>query len=758
MRRPFFIPGLLIATVLFEYVVAEFYKLGIHPVNNPVCRASNGTHDLVDQLWMRINDGLERGPRQRQYVRLTKRPQAHRVRRAIDKTQLARQLAVAENSKAGKIVSTGALYDLNLSNQDDVQGIVAGSVFDEKVAIDQLALGHEAAQDLDFRICQLGAQGRVDNQSRNIVHGTYYPLRKIQGQLGLATLLNYRDYQDNTAMIKLTKSYMTGEGSGQLLYETIGNCFDRIVEENPDSPALIVPFQDVRWTYREFQAQVDRLAAGLISLGIETGDRVGIWGPNSYEWVLTQFATARIGAIMVCINPAYRLFELEYVMNKVECKAIISAERFKSSEYLQMLNALAPEIATCEPGYLRAATLPHLTTVIRMGDGRSPGMFNFEEVCELGGKHAKRRLAEFSTELGPDDAINIQFTSGTTGSPKGATLTHCNILNNGYNAGLGMRFTPGDKLCMPVPLYHCFGMVLGVLACVTTGAAIVLPSPVYDPVSTLRAVEEEQCTALHGVPTMFVTELDHPDFESFDVSSLRTGIIAGAPCPEELMKRIIADMHMDNVLIAYGQTELSPVNHMTLPEDSLENRTQTVGRPIPYIEVKIVDANDRVVPIGEQGEICTRGYSVMKGYWNDEEKTAETIIDGWLHSGDLGTMNEHGYVRITGRIKDMIIRGGENIYPREIEEFLSTHPDIREVQVFGVEDMRMGEEVCAWIRLRKDSSVTQDDIQEFCKGQISHFKIPRYVRFVEEFPMTVTGKVRKVEMRAMMAEELRGAA
>jgi fatty-acyl-CoA synthase len=558
-------------------------------------------------------------------------------------------------------------------------------------------------------------------------------------------------------MQKLTKSYMTGEGSGQLLYETIGNCFDRVAADNPDNTALVVCHQDIRWTYSEFRKQVDRLATGLLALGIKPGDRVGIWGPNSYEWVLTQFATAKIGAIMVCINPAYRLFELEYVLNKVECKAIISAEAFKSSKYLSMLTALAPEIATCEAGYLRSKRLPNLETVIRMGDEQSAGMFNFEEVCSLGDADTYERLAGLAETLGADDAINIQFTSGTTGNPKGATLTHCNILNNGYNAGQGMGFTPDDTLCMPVPLYHCFGMVLGVLACVSTGATIVLPSPVYDPISTLAAVQEEKCTALHGVPTMFVTELDHPEFGAFDVSTLRTGIIAGAPCPEELMKRIIGDMHMENVLIGYGQTELSPVNHLTLPNDSLENRTQTVGRPIPYIEVKIVDQADRVVPIGEQGEICTRGYSVMQGYWNDAEKTAETIVNGWLHSGDLGTMNEHGYVRITGRIKDMIIRGGENIYPREIEEFLFTHPQISEVQVFGIEDPKMGEEVCAWIHLKDGQTATEEQIREFCKGQISHFKIPRYVRFVDEFPMTVTGKIRKIEMRAIMAEELKAA-
>jgi len=558
-------------------------------------------------------------------------------------------------------------------------------------------------------------------------------------------------------MKKLTQSYMTGEGSGQLLYETIGSCFDRVVEQNPDTIALVVRHQNIRWTYRELGEQVERLATGLIALGIEPGDRVGIWGPNSYEWVLTQFATAKIGAIMVCVNPAYRLYELEFVLNKVECKAIIAAEKFKSSEYLNMLNTLAPELSSCEPGYLRAKKLPNLTTVIRMGNSRSPGMFNFEEVCSLESENASDRYAAALSTLRPDDAINIQFTSGTTGNPKGATLTHVNILNNGYHCGTGMGLTPEDKVCIPVPLYHCFGMVLGVLAAMSHGSTMVFPSPVYDPLSTLEAVQAEKCTALHGVPTMFVTELDHPDFATFDVSTLRTGIIAGAPCPEELMKQIISDLHMDKVLIGYGQTEVSPINHMTLPEDSLENRTQTVGRPIPYVEIKIVDAENRVVPIGEQGEICTRGYSVMKGYWNDDTKTDETIVEGWLHSGDLGTMNEHGYVRITGRIKDMIIRGGENIYPREIEEFLYTHPKVSEVQVFGVEDVKMGEEVCAWIQLKDKETVTPEDIREFCKGQISHFKIPRYVRFVDEFPMTVTGKIRKIEMRAMMAEELKAA-
>lgn len=555
-------------------------------------------------------------------------------------------------------------------------------------------------------------------------------------------------------MHSLTQSYMTGEGKGQLLYETIGSCFDRVVAANQDRPAIVVRHQDRRATWAEFHADVENLAVGLLAIGIEPGDRVGIWGPNSYEWVLTQLATAKIGAIMVCLNPAYRLVELEYALGKADCKAIIMAEKFKSSDYLALLNELLPEIAQAEPGALESPRLPCLRTVIRMGEGVTPGMLNFDAVCSLGGETERRQLQSLMRTLQPDDAINIQFTSGTTGAPKGATLSHVNILNNACNTANSMRFSNEDSLCIPVPLYHCFGMVLGVLACVSVGATMVFPGDAYDPVQTLRAVEEERCSALHGVPTMFISQLDHPEFGRFDVSSLRTGVIAGAPCAENLMKRIIADMHMDQVLIGYGQTELSPINHMTLPDDSLENRTQTVGRPIPYVEVKIVDQDDRVLPVGEQGEICTRGYSVMRGYWNDEERTAETIVNGWLHSGDLGTMDRHGYVRITGRIKDMIIRGGENIYPREVEEFLYSHPAISEVQVFGIPDEKMGESVCAWVQLKPGSALSEDELGEYCRDQIAHFKIPRHVRFVDEFPMTVTGKIRKVEMRQSMIDEL----
>lgn len=556
-------------------------------------------------------------------------------------------------------------------------------------------------------------------------------------------------------MNKLTQSYFCGASDTQIIYRTIGEYFDEIVERFPNGEALVVRHQPVRWSWAQLKVEVDRLATGLLALGVEPGDRVGIWGPNSYEWVLTQIATAKIGAIMVCVNPAYRLYELEYALKKVECKTIIAAESFKTSDYLGMLNALAPELAQSEPGQLQSEKLPYLKTVIRMGDGQSPGMYNFASVCGAGGEAEVSRLQELKSILKPDDAINIQFTSGTTGSPKGATLTHCNILNNGYLAGEAMRFTDQDRLCIPVPLYHCFGMVLAVLACVTHGATMVFPDEAFDPLTTLQAVNDEKCTALHGVPTMFITELDHPEFGTFDLSSLRTGLMAGAPCPEEVMKRVIGEMHMLDILIGYGQTEVSPINNMTLPDDDLKRRTQTVGRAVPWVEIRIVDSDGRVVAVGEKGEICTRGYSVMRGYWNDAERTAETIdAAGWLHSGDLGIMDEEGYVQVVGRIKDMIIRGGENIYPREVEEFLYSHPAISEVQVFGIADAKMGEEVCAWIQLAEGEQLLEDDVKAFCKDQITHFKVPRHIRFVDEYPMTVTGKIQKFIMREKMQEEM----
>ena len=560
-------------------------------------------------------------------------------------------------------------------------------------------------------------------------------------------------------MTGLTQSYACGASSDPIIYDTIGNFFERIVEEHPDTEALVVCHEGVRWTYEEFNRHIDDLAAGLLALDIGPGDRVGIWGPNTSEWALTQMATAKIGAILVNINPAYRLYELEYALNKSGCRAIVSAERFKSSKYLEMLYVLAPALKTCPPGRLRSHKIPSLEIVIRMGEEESPGMLNFPAVCEMGGDTEYQRLKELRSELRPDDAINIQFTSGTTGNPKGATLTHCNILNNGHLTGAGMRLTTSDRLCIPVPLYHCFGMVLGNLACFSHGATAVYPSLVFDPLETLRAVEAERCTALHGVPTMFVTELSHPEFEKFDLSTLRTGVMAGAPCPVDVMKRVISDMNMKHILIGYGQTEVSPINHLTLPDDPVEKRVETVGRAVPWIEIKLVDSEGRVVPIGEKGEVCTRGYSVMLSYWDDEEQTRETIDEArWLHSGDLGIMDADGYLRIVGRIKDMIIRGGENIYPREVEEFLYTHPAIREVQVFGIPDQRMGEEVCAWIELEEGASLSEEEVKAYCKGQITHFKIPKHVRFVDEYPMTVTGKIQKFRMSEMMAEELLSAA
>jgi len=556
-------------------------------------------------------------------------------------------------------------------------------------------------------------------------------------------------------MTSITQSYHCGLADSPILYQTIGRYLDTIAKRYPDNEALVVCHQSIRWTYREFNCEVDRLAKGLLALGIRPGDRVGIWGPNSYEWTLVQFATAKIGAILVCINPAYGLYDLEYALNKVACKLLVSAEKFKHSNYLAMLLELIPELEDCDAQLLKTEKLPELETIVRMGNGHSAGMLNFEHVCALGGEVETRKLEFITHQLQPDDAINIQFTSGTTGSPKGATLSHTNILNNGYLSGKGMGFTDQDRLCIPVPLYHCFGMVLGNLACIAHGATIVYPSDAFDPLTTLEVVQRERCTALHGVPTMFISELDHPRFHEFDLSTLRTGIMAGAPCPVEVMKRVISDMHMADVLIGYGQTEVSPLNHLTLPEDPIEKRVETVGRAVPWVEIKLVDSDGRVVATGEKGEICTRGYSVMKGYWNDKQKTDETIDDThWLHSGDLGTMDSEGYVRVVGRIKDMIIRGGENIYPREVEEFLYRHPKVSEVQVFGVSDERLGEEVCAWVQTIEGEILSEDELRKFCEGKIAHFKIPRHVQFVDHYPMTVTGKIQKFVMREKMTKIL----
>jgi fatty-acyl-CoA synthase len=556
-------------------------------------------------------------------------------------------------------------------------------------------------------------------------------------------------------MPRLTQSYAHGVSSTPLIGDTIGVHFDKSAERWPDRPALIVRQQNVRWTYRELKEQVDAFAAGLLALGLAPGDRIGIWSPNNAEWVITQFATAKAGLILVNINPAYRTYELEYALNKVGCKALITAERFKTSDYLGMLRELMPEIEGAAPGEVRAKRVPTLTTLIRIDGGETPGYVRFDDVLGMGGERHRRMLAELQPKLQFDDAINIQFTSGTTGAPKGATLTHHNLLNNGYFIGEAQRLTDRDKVCIPVPLYHCFGMVLGNLACVTHGSAMVYPGEGFDPLATLETVESERCTALYGVPTMFIAELGHPEFKRFDLTSLRTGIMAGSPCPIEVMRRCVAEMNMREVTIAYGMTETSPVSTQTSCDDPLERRVSTVGRVHPHIEVKIVDSEGRIVPLGTPGELCTRGYSVMMGYWDDVDMTAQAIDQGhWMHTGDLATIDEEGYVNIVGRIKDMVIRGGENVYPREIEEFLFRHPKVEAVQVVGVPDPKYGEELCAWIKLKSGVAATPAEIQEFCKEQIAHYKIPRYIKFVDAFPMTVTGKVQKFIMREQMIEEL----
>jgi fatty-acyl-CoA synthase len=532
-------------------------------------------------------------------------------------------------------------------------------------------------------------------------------------------------------------SHARGSESVPLFRETIGANLERTVQRFGDREALVSCAQDVRLTYTQLAAAVDELARGLLAAGIARGDRVGIWSPNCAEWVLVQYATAKIGVILVNINPAYRTSELEYALRQSGCRMLISAPAFKTSDYRAMVAEVRPD-------------LPELEQVVFLDTE------DWAQLLAAGKRASPGELDALAAQLGPEDPINIQYTSGTTGFPKGATLSHVNILNNGFFIGEGCRYTERDRVCIPVPFYHCFGMVLGNLACTTHGAAIVIPAPAFDPEATLNAVAAERCTSLYGVPTMFIAQLDHPHFADHDLSSLRTGIMAGSPCPIEVMKRVIERMHMGEVGIAYGMTETSPVSTQTAFDDPLEKRVGTVGRVHPHVEIKIVDpADGETAARGVSGELCTRGYSVMGGYWNDPERTAEAIDqEGWMHTGDLATMDGEGYVNIVGRIKDMVIRGGENIYPREVEEFLYSHPDVADVQVIGVPDERYGEELMAWVIPRGAATLDADQLREFCHGKIAHYKIPRYVKLVDEFPMTVTGKVQKFKMREQAIDEL----
>ncbi len=532
-------------------------------------------------------------------------------------------------------------------------------------------------------------------------------------------------------------SYSHGTSSTPLLGETIGDNLRRIANQFGDSEVVVDVPSGRRWTYRQFDADTDALARGLLAAGIKARDRVGIWSPNCAEWVLLQFATAKIGAILVNINPAYRSHELEFVLRQSGVRLLVSAESFKTSDYRAMVGEVG-------------GSLDSLERVIFLGTPEWDELFATGQ--SVGGDALEAREAE----LAFDDPINIQYTSGTTGFPKGATLSHHNILNNGFFIGEACRYTERDRVCIPVPFYHCFGMVLGNLAAVTHGACIVIPAPGFDPAATLRATADERCTSLYGVPTMFIAELALPDFGDYDLTSLRTGIMAGSPCPVEVMKRVVSEMHMAEVTIAYGMTETSPVSAQTTADDDMERRVSTVGRVHPHVEVKIINPdNGLVLPRGEPGEMCTRGYSVMLGYWDEPEKTAEAIDAGrWMHTGDLAVIDAAGYLNIVGRIKDMVIRGGENVYPREVEEFLYTHPEIEDVQVVGVPDEKYGEELCAWVKLRPGSGLAEEDVRAFCVGKIAHYKVPRYVRFTQEFPMTVTGKVQKFKMRETSVAEL----
>jgi fatty-acyl-CoA synthase len=557
----------------------------------------------------------------------------------------------------------------------------------------------------------------------------------------------------NSAPVSL--SHVAGPTRVPLQHRTVGQVLSAAVERWPQHAALVVPGQSVRWSYEEFAARVEILARAFLASGLRSGDRVGIWSPNCAEWVLTQFATATAGLILVNINPAYRSSELRFALRKTGCRALLLADAFKSSDYLAMLREIIPELALARRGLLLSEEFPNLRLLVNLGSARADGFVSFETLMSRAASVPVQELRDISDALSPHDPINIQFTSGTTGTPKGATLTHYNLVNNAFFVGEGMHLTDRDRVCIPVPLYHCFGMAMGVLSAVAHGAASIFPGPSFEPESVLACVAAERCTALLGVPTMFIAALDHPRFADYDLSSLRTGIMAGAPCPIAVMRKVIDLMHVRDITICYGMTETSPVSFQSGIEDPLERRVGTVGRVHPHVEVKIVDTEGNTVERGAAGELCTRGYSVMRGYWDEPERTAESVdAQGWMHTGDLAVIDAQDYCNIVGRVKDMIIRGGENVYPREIEEFLFKHPKILDVTVVGVPDPRLGEAVCAVIRLRAGICATETEIQAFCQGQIAHYKVPRYVRFVDEFPMTVTGKIQKFVIRDQVQRDL----
>ena len=550
-------------------------------------------------------------------------------------------------------------------------------------------------------------------------------------------------------------SYSHGASSLALLGDTVGRAFDRAVAEWPDHDALSSRSQGIRLTYAELKVEVDRYAAAFVGLGLAPGDRIGIWAHNCAEWLITQYASAKAGLILVNINPAYRRSEVEYALNQVGCRALVMMPRHASSDYIGMLQALMPELADAEPGRVASRALPALSIIIRLGEDTTPGMLNFSKLPAWASGQARAQVDALAETLQADDPINIQFTSGTTGRPKGATLSHHNILNNGYFVGEGMRLTAADRIAVPVPLYHCFGMVMGNLGALTHGCAVIYPAPSFEPKATLAAVAEERATVLYGVPTMFIAQMGLDDFGDYDLASLRTGIMAGSPCPRAIMQRVIDAMHMTGITICYGMTETSPVSCQTAVDDALEARVATVGRVHPHLEIKIIDSAGRTVPRGETGEYCTRGYSVMLGYWNDEARSREAIDAArWMHTGDLASMDDDGYCRIIGRVKDMVIRGGENLYPREIEDYIYRHPAVADVQVVGVPDARYGEVPCAWVQLAAGQSLDEAGLRAFCDGEIAHFKIPHYVRFVDSFPLTVTGKVQKFRIREQMIAEL----